>query len=1140
MTITQAQQLNNHKLSSEKSTANTPPSERYANQSVLKSGNWSKISVAESGLHKLTYEQIKQMGHDPATVRIFGYGGAMLNENFSQTFIDDLPEVSIAIYTGNDNQFGPGDYIIFYAQGPISWQYSATNKSSTPFFHHIQNCYSTKGYYFVTSGKTQKIIEQATPETANTSEIITSFTDHLVHELDSINFINSGREWFGEELNSNRHSRAIGFSIHNILNETAIMQFAAAARGTSASILTVTSNNTSNTIGSLSIAARNAASTYEYARTDTAFWQFSPGSGSGQGFTITNSNTSSTAWINFIELNITRSLTIHNNEPLYFRMEKQIGENKITTFQIQGANSNTQVWDISTPYEATRLPSNYINGILSFTTSTNTLREFVALDPSQISLNAEIVGRVDNQNLHALPATDYIIISNTEFIDEAERLANAHRHDLSVEVVDAEAVYNEFSSGTPDATAYRRFMKMFYDRGEAPKYLLLFGDGCFDNRNLLPRATDVNIRRLLTYESYNSVYEGVSYVSDDYFAFLEDHEGSMNSAHTMDIGVGRFPVNTIEQARIAVDKTINYMNNTPNKWRNEVLFLADDGDYNEHIMSADSVARQTSRENPELLIRKLYFDAYKQEVTATGERYPEVETLFDNYIKTGTLITNYMGHGGYTGWSNEAVLNTEKIINMYNEHYPLYVTATCDFAGYDDFKATAGEQLFRNSHGGTMALFTTTRSVYANPNLILNLHIMHYLFDKDSLGMPRRLGEVMMLAKNQQLNTTNKFAFTLLGDPALRLTYPFEYNVRTDSINHISINDTIANDTISALSEVTLHGYIEDKENTTKLHNFNGTVYVNIFDKEDVITTLCNDIADESLKQPFTFKYRANPIYCGSAAVTNGEFEVTFMVPKDIRYNYGTGRIVYYAQNNDETMDANGAFEKFIIGGENTNAPIDTEGPQVNMYLNTPDFKSGDNVPNKSLFVAKVYDESGINTLGNGIGHDIILRINGETADEIVLNNFYTSELGSYKNGTVAYELPSLPEGTHHLLFRVWDLQNNSTTDSLTFTVDYSKKPKITNLFTYPNPAHVGQTINLVYEHDRPGALLTANISLHAVNGATLLNTQQTIITNNSNQSLIEWTLPNNMTEGIYLLRLQIFDENDLYAVKSTKISITR
>lgn len=1114
-------------------TALCQASHNYAAQSVLRQGSWTKIKVRDNGLYKLTYEQIQQMGHDPATVRIYGYGGAMLNELFTDPYTDDLPEVNVMVYTGGDNTFGPGDYLVFYAQGPTSWRYGKITNYANNLFTHTTNCYATYGCYFVTSGGTPARVTTANVETPTSSTVITSFTDYQVHELDSISFISSGREFYGEELNSSRMSRNFSFSTPYLEGELATLRLSAAARGTSSTVLTVAQSNGS-VVGSLSISARNTSSTYEYARVNSEVWTFTPTLGNVLPLTVTSNNSSSNAWIDFIEVNLTRQLTM-NNRPLYFRDVNHLGQGETHQFQIQGVTAETKVWDITRPDRAFELPCQFLNGTLTFAASTDTLREFVAFNPSNIQQQVEVVDNVANQNLHDLPATDYVIITHHDFLAEAERLANAHRSEMSVEVVDAEQVYNEFSSGTPDATAYRRFMKMFYDRGQAPKYLLLFGDGSYDNRNLLPRATEVNVRRLLTFQSYNSVYESVSYVSDDYFGYLDDNEGTMEARHTLDIGIGRFPVNTVEQARTAVDKTLYYMNNTPNRWRNQILFLADDGDYNEHINSADSVARQTAREHPDLLVRKLYFDAYKQETSSTGERYPEVETLFANYIKQGTIVTNYMGHGGYTGWSNEAVLNTEKILNMYNEHYPLYVTATCDFSGYDNFKTSAGELLFRNEHGGTMALITTTRAVYANPNLVLNLHTMHHLFELDDSGRPHTLGEALTLAKNLQNNSINKFSFTLLGDPALRLTYPYEYKVSTDSINHVAVNSSNL-DTISALSEVTLHGTIVRATDCVRVGGFNGTVFINVYDKEETITTLCND----GTTQPFSFQYRSNPIYSGTVTATNGEFNVTFMVPKDIRYNYGNGRIVYYAQSDDDLMDANGSFEHFIIGGENPNAPVDNEGPQVTMYLNTPEFQNGDEVANTPLFVAKVYDESGINTLGNGIGHDIILRINGETANEVVLNNYYSSDLGSYKSGMVSYELPQLPEGTHRLLFRVWDLQNNSTTDSLTFRINNSLKPRVTNLYAYPNPAHQGETIYLVYEHDRPGAPLTIHASLHTPTGAVVAREQQTVITDSSNSFTLGWNLANNVTPGIYFLRMQVYDESGLYAVKAAKIVIIK
>lgn len=1107
--------------------------DRYAANSVLNNGRFVKISVDRTGIYKLTYEALVNMGVSPTNVRVFGYGGAMLPENFASPYIDDLPEIATYTYTGADGQFGAGDYILFYGQGPTSWEYNVYSE----LFQHTQNVYSNLGYYFVTSDVgIGKQIELEAQELGTPSEDIRSFTDYLVHEKDLVNFIGSGREFYGEEFNSTKSTYTYSYALPNVLDSTATFRLSVAARAQVLPTFSVKLNNTP--IGSLSVQSIVNSPIYEYAKTAItapAFY-FEPTPTDQLNVSLTFSDKTGQAWLNYFELNVKRLLKTGGNSPLFFRNVDSLEVDKIRRFVLQGATASTEIWNITDPLTIKRVPATLAGGELTFAANTSTIKEYVAVNPTGAFLTPVVVGAISNQNLHALPQVDMLILAPSEFMSEAQRLAQSHSdlQGLSTHVVDANLIFNEFSSGTPDATAYRRFVKMFYDRANTtnlPSYLLLFGNGSFDNRKIM--EADVDIQKLLTYQSFNSVHGTESYVSDDYFGFLDDNEGVRLPSERMDIGIGRFPVYTAEQAKIAVDKTIAYMNNDiKGSWKNQVVFLADDGDNNLHVKDCDSVAELTMRLNPEILVRKLYLDAYTQEVSASGESYPLVRELFDNYIKFGTLMINFMGHGGYNAWTNEGILTTERIENMYNEKLPLFVTATCDFSRFDSPRQSGGEKVFLNPHGGGIALYTTTRTVYAGPNYYLNREFARNVFKRDASGNPLRLGDIMCNSKNARSGDANKMNFTLLGDPALVLAYPATHTVVTDSIKFSNLDTKT--DTIRALSKVRLVGHL-DADNGVPDVDFNGYVNISVFDKKETIKTLSNDVKVDSLKKPYVFTDRTNALFVGSAKVINGTFVAEFIVPKDIRYSYGLGRIVYYAADEESDYEGNGYYENFMIGGEDSDVIWENEGPEVQIYLNSPDFKSGDKVNESPLFVAKVYDQSGINAIGNGIGHDIILKLDNNPLLETSLNSYYATEMGDYQSGTIQYQLYNMADGKHHILFRVWDLQNNSSTAELEFIVEKGLKPKLSDMFAYPNPAV--NVANFVYVHDRPEQPLSVTASVYDLSGRLVYSGDQTVFTFD-NRTEIVWDFTGSVHPGIYLVRMDVMVSNSEKVTKNLKLMI--
>jgi hypothetical protein len=574
---------------------------------------------------------------------------------------------------------------------------------------------------------------------------------------------------------------------------------------------------------------------------------------------------------------------------------------------------------------------------------------------------------------------------------------------------------------------------MLYDRsGEdenALKYLLLFGDGSYNNIS----KKEGNPNFVPTYQSANSMTYTMSYVSDDFYGFLDLNEGGSDSMsyYLLDIGIGRLPVGDTTEAKCAVDKILTYNSSpTMQDWRNTLLFVGDDQDGNTHMEQANSLADYIRSSYPGFVVKKILLDAYKQVTSSSGNRYPDVnQAILDNFNK-GILIFNYSGHGSENGIAEEQILLKQDIEKLNNKgKYPLFITATCEFSRWDNMiidekdgkfkeQSSAGEAALLNAHGGAIALLSTTRVVYAPSNHYLNQNFYYKAFLRDEKGQRQRMGEVIRLAKNAVGQNQNKLSFTLLGDPALQLAYP-EYNVVTDSINGTNISGLL--DTLKAFREITVSGHLADQDNKL-IENFNGTAYPLVFDKVQTMKTLSNDDPDQT---PLAFSVQENLLFKGRASVTNGRFKFSFIVPKDISYTIGNGKINYYAQNG--SFDAHGYFSEFLIGGTSDLSGGDFTGPEIELYLNDVNFRDGGITDKDPVIYARVWDENGINTTGNGIGHDIIGILDGNTNGPFVLNDYYQTSQDSYQGGEVIYQMNDLSTGYHTLSVKIWDVFNNSS-----------------------------------------------------------------------------------------------------------------
>lgn len=1099
-----------------------PKAGKYAGSSCLSTGYWVKVKVPEDGIYKITYSQLVSMGiTDPSNPRVFGNGGMMLPMNSAFIRPDDLTENAIWIEKGTDGIFNQGDYLLFYGKGPGEWKYDEDEQ----MFLHARHLYSNAAYYFITSdagaGKFVPLLDQITePENVT----VTTYNNYAFHELEKVNLIKSGREWFEPLLSYGVNE--FHFTLSDLIPAEGVKlksRLLARSALNSSFLLKVDGES----IGSVDLSGVNISSTSsDYASSNASIHTFTAGDEEiNIAITFQNNGYSGAeCWLDYLVLN-SRSQLVMEGSQLHFRDVGSVGSGTISSFQISGTQSSFRIWDVTDPCNVKEMPATFESGTLRFKARTDSLRSFILFDNTTF-LTPEIVENpVPNQDLHGLDPMDMVIVTHPDFLDQANQLADLHitQDNLRTTVVTPAQIYNEFSSGAPDVSAIRDFVKMLYDKAsvpeDKPRYLLLFGDGSFDNVSDHKNNTNY----IITYQSQNSLSPTKSYVTDDFFGILDDGEQVLSGL--IDIGIGRLPVSTSEEAQAILDKINHYTSpETRGDWRNIICFIGDDEDNNIHMRDANSLASQVNEAYPAFITPKIFLDAYPQESSPSGESYPEVTSAINDRVNAGALIINYVGHGNERGLAHEGIVGVSDILSWDNfDHLPLFITATCEFSRFDDIertgtgeitkKTSAGEQVLLNPGGGGIGLLTTTRLVYSNPNYVLNQNFYTFAFEKNTDQEPYRLGDILRLTKNVSGATENKRNFTLLGDPALKLAYP-KFTIVTDSLNGKDI--TAVNDTLKALSKVTLSGHIEDYTGTV-LDQFSGILFPVIYDKPVLVTTLGNDN-----DPPMTFLSQHNILYKGQASIEEGRFSFTFVVPKDISYQIDFGKINYYG--NGEEGDAHGYYNEVLIGGFSEDPIIDNTGPEIQLFMNNTQFISGGITDEQPTILALVSDENGINTVGNGIGHDITAMLDDNYQNLVILNDYYEADVNSYQSGKINYQFSRLSEGYHQITLKVWDVLNNSSMASIDFHVVPNGEFMLKKLLNYPNP--FSDQTSFVFEHNQTDGDLEVFIRIFDLSGQLVKTIQQTFFADGYRIGPIEWDgrdeNGNKLGSGIYVYRVSV------------------
>lgn len=1073
-------------------TYRTPPPE----SSVLAdtNGTFYKLSISETGIYKIDYDFLSLNGistdFNPSQFKVYGNGGMMLPENPGDFRYGGLQEDAIYAHGTEDGSFDNGDYFLFYAQGANGILRDGTENNGNP--QHSKNLYEEVAYYFFnfeSSGSGKRV---SAPDISESSqETLGNFDQVLFYENDSVNIYNIGRQWlepFGDRTQIDLSFEGSGTIASGELDYRLV--------GVNAANISAQMSVNGNNVASTNFNATGSGANFERRQGSGDFVSTYPLNVNVQ---IENgSNPFGAIYLDYIRLVLKQSLTF-SGAPLNFRWFQDLTENSVYAFQING--NPEMVWDVSDRTNATIL--NAAANTYKFRAANSDFpNEFIAFNSTD-ALSPNFVSVVEPQALADLQNIDYVIVAYPDYVSQARQLADLHSEisGVSTAVVTTEQIYNEFSSGSQDVSGIRDFFKFLYEQSTPLKYALLLGDASYDYKDRISGNTN----RVPSYESYNSYGYSATFVTDDFYTMVDDTDMGISSAQ-MDFAIGRLPAATATEAQYMIDKTIAYLNDlnsqgTPfGDWRSKVMLVVDDDDPGEnqafHLTIENNTATYLNQNQPQLTVRKLYMDAFEQEGTSGGFRYPSVTDAIVNGIETGTLLVNYFGHGGVNGWTQERVFTQDEVnsLSNYNSEFtrlPVFLTVTCDFTVWDIPEIeSAGELLIKNSGGGSVAMITTSREILTSFGKSFNHLVVERMFEVENQKYVP-LGEALRRAKQDNTSSEGK-KVNLMGDPLLSLARP-PRNITIDEIN----GEDAANfsGTIRALDFVSIKGTVRNIDNSAIDSDFNGTLTGTLFDKPVERTTLNND-GDLTV---LDYEEQVDAVYRGKADVTNGEYTLEFYVPKDINYDLGNGKLLVYAENDE--IDGINYKNDLPIGGINPEGVDDDEGPVVGLYMNNLNFADGGITDRNPYLLACVTDSTGINTTGVGIGHDIIELLDEDVNTTTVLNEYFEGgdtspcinpDLRDFQKGRVFYRLRNLELGEHQVKFRIWDINNNSTTETLNFVVmdDGDQKLYINRLMNWPNP-FTNQTY-FHFEHNCPD-VLEVQVQVFTVSGKLVKTIRQSV-----------------------------------------------
>jgi len=1091
--------------------------------SKLASGKWYKFEVIKNGIYKLSKKELSNLGINVTkSIRIFTFPKDVnIGFNKSQIY-DDLYECPVYYSDGGDGVFNGNDYLLFYGESADSWKYDSKNK----FYDHFSNSYSISNYYYVLVDDGEPLKIETLSSNASPDITTSSYKNYDYYENNESNISKSGQEWFEtipiETMKFSlldKDDNTISFKVRMISDESSIHDLTINKNGTFLQTISMSGGgNESNWISNINyFSSTISESTFKLSIADAFI------------------SSGSKSMLDYFIINYKSKLT-HGSKQLLFSGINSFKQYKNPQYSIS-STGNIQVWNVNNSLNPKKVQLIDNTTTKSFVYPSDTIEKFVAFADNE-SYIPTFKGVVKNQDLHANKNVNMIIVTADDFISQANQLKDLHYKSDGIEsiVVTQNQVFNEFSGGRICPEAIRDYARYIYEKGNNNlKFLLFIGDGSYVNKNLNTNNS------IITYETIGSITEGGSIVTEDFFGLLDVGEGINESDDfkgALDIAIGRIPVSNVEEANNAIKKISNYCSGSKTRgdWRNRMVFLADDADGNqiEHMQQANELADKCVSINSNLITDKVFLDAYPQESIAGGQRYPSVNKTVESKIKNGCLIFNYTGHGNALRMAEEIVVDKTEVDKWQNTNaLPLFIAAACQVSRFDDPERNSlGEDIFLSNHGGGIAIIAATRSVYSGPNKELNSNLFDYMFNLTIEGKPQFIGNVLMYAKNKYVSDDfNKYNFVLLGDPAIRLALPI-YNVITDKVNGLSVNSVI--DTLKALSKVTITGHVEDL-NSALVSTYNGNIHAVVFDKPQLLTTLSNDGGTA-----INFSAQNNILFKGKASVQNGVFSFTFIVPKDIYYYYGNGRISYYVDNGN--TDGAGSFKQFIVGGSSNNTIEKNGGPVLNLYMNDTNFVYGGITNNSPTLLIKAEDDYGINISGTAVGHDATAVFDGNKSQQVILNQFYEANQNTYQKGAFRYPVSELTEGKHTVNVNVWNINNELSKEYLEFYVEGSANLALLHVLNYPNPFTTNT--NFFFEHNQSNQIFEVLIQIYTITGK-LVKTISTSYYSEGNRSMpISWDgnddYGDKIGRGVYIYKVKVKNEQQQIAQKIEKLVILK
>ncbi|NOT75616.1 MAG: type IX secretion system sortase PorU [Cyclobacteriaceae bacterium] len=1085
--------------------------------SVLSTGNWYKLSVEEDGIYKIDYDLLKKSGINPDlinpnNIQIYGGVNGMLPQPISTPRINDLKELAIHLAGASDNKFNREDYILFYGQGPDAYQLQA----GKGIFQYQNNLYSDKNFYFITIGETAGKRIAEVPSLAGVFPIVDEYDHFGYYELEKVNELHSGRDWFGEIFDS-KTENTIRFEIPGILDGTSIKLVSnVMGQSFAESSFQLFFNDVLIGEQRMDPIVNSQYAIKGIERTDTLTFSATivgAPSKTNQDIKLKFNKAASgrsVGYLDYLLVQSKRRLALYGDQTIFHSLKSLTQPS--TTFSITSMPTDGFVWDITDSFEGKIQQINIQTGVGRFSASSTVIKKYIVSSNKNYP-TPKTEGEVTNQNLHGLPPLDLLIVTAPEFLAEAQRLASLRQsnNSLRVSIATTTEIYNEFSGGKQDVTAIRDAAQYLYFNGNGIKSLLLFGRGSYDYKNYFT----YNKNFVPIYESRNSLSPLETYSSDDYFGFLENNEGNWGENppenHTLDIGVGRLPVKSIEEAATIVDKLIQYENKNWGEWRKEILFVADDGDFNIHQGQADQLAEDLEFDHPEFNTKKIYIDAFKQiKSNTSGQASPQAVSELNNNVRKGVTIVNYTGHGGEQQWMQERIFDQITLDKWTTApHYPLLITATCEFGRNDDpgLISTAELSLFRKK-AGAIGMLTTARPVNSSTNFTLNNAFYQSLFIKDQ-NQFRNIGAILRDTKNTSLSGVANRNFSLLGDPSMKIALP-SAEVKISEVKNL----TSGSDTLKALSKVRVKGSIFI--NGVQDAGYNGILNATFFDKPTNEETK----GDENL--PFTFKSRENAAFRGAATIRNGLFEFEFITPSSVDPAVAVGKLGVYAFSNSNASDVTGVVSNVKIGGLEKNPGSDTKGPSIELFVGDSTFVDGGIAGTNSRIVAILSDENGINTSTFIAEKAIIATLDDSLS--FVISKYYQSDIDNYKHGKVIFPIDDLKPGEHHLSLKASDTYGNTSTTSITFSVSDESGIRIEQLLNYPNPVFESTTFH--FKHNRSGEDIEAGITIFDRLGQTVLSSTYQITNSSYQVDLPVWEATNSsgikLGAGLYLLKLSL------------------